>query len=373
MKFEMVRADMDYGIGLVMGAVDKKKLGEYAGSMLVRARKASNQVEVHATDMELFASITMDGAVDEDGDVVLPADKLSAAVKVCGSGNVALASDFDLKTVIDGTTASYEVAGLDPEYFPIGSKGEHDLLYCMAAGKISDCINSVSHAASHDPTKDTLFGINFKLSEAGRLTVAATDGHRLSLAGMDIPGEQIEKKFFEHTFTITNKAAAILSRITASITIGRVAKQCRLYFNSGSVSICSAEGTRAYPEYRRIIPSGPGEVITVDTAVLIEALESCCVMSDDLYRTVHLNISSEVIQVSALGVNNTARAKVPCVCDCEIKLRLNSRYLLQALKSINSDETFIKYFGPTSALMLLPADHKNWDERLEILMPLAGE
>lgn len=370
MKLTINRLDLEYALNLITGAVDKKKAQDYAGSVLLRTRTNGNKVELHATDLELFASITLEAITAEvDGDIVLPADKFTAAVKAAGGREIEL-HDTQQKTNIKGSTAAYEIAGLDPEFYPFGPAESQNMLIDFQAGKLPACIGSVMHAVCTDPTKDKLCGINFALDEKGRLTICATDGHRLSVAGFDLPGECIHDKFKAHTFTLSGKAASMLAKINAGISAGRVAKQCRLYFQSGSISICSAEMSREYPDVRRVIPTGEGNVITADTAALIEVLESCCVMSDDTHRSVTLDITPEAIGVSALGTNNTARGTVPCIGDSEIQLRFNSKYLIQALKSLDSAEVFIKYFGGDKPIILIPADHKSWDERIEVLMQL---
>jgi DNA polymerase III sliding clamp (beta) subunit (PCNA family) len=195
----------------------------------------------------------------------------------------------------------------------------------------------------------------------------------MSLAAIELSGEHIVDKLKQHTFALPHKAADLLAKITANMAFGRITKQNRLYFQSGSISICINEGTQEFPDVRRVIPTGPGEVITVDTDALIGAIESTCIMSDDTYRSVNLDITEKKITITAIGTNNTARAAIPCMCDCAIKIRINSTYLIQSLKAMNSTETFIKYFGPTLPLMLMPADYKQWNERLDVIMLLGDK
>lgn len=370
MKLTINRTDLEYGLGLVTGAVDKKKAQDYAGSVLLRTRTNGGKVELHATDMELFASITLEATTAEsDGDIVLPADKFAAAVKAAGGPQVEL-HDTQLKTTITGRTAAYEIAGLDPEFYPFGPAESQDLLINFHAGKLPACIGAVMHAVCIDPTKTSLCGINFALDEKGRLTICATDGHRLSIAGMELPGECIHNKFHPAQFTLPGKAAGLLSRVNGSTSVGRITDRNRLYFQSGTILVCSAEIVGEYPAVRRVIPTGEGDVITVDTAALIETLESCCIMSEGEHRSVNLDIDGEVLTVTALSTNNTARGTVACLGDSTISLKLNSKYLLQALKSLDSAEVFIKYFGEALPIVLIPADHKSWDERIEVLMQL---
>jgi DNA polymerase-3 subunit beta len=375
MNTVMNRSDVEYGLGIIMGAVDKKKIGEYTGSIFMGAKAGGKRIDLHATDMELFASVALECvSMERAGMIVLPAEKFMSSIKSCGTGEVVISSGDDLKTAIVGSGASYEISGLHPMDFPIGYTDDNQvIIYSMPAGRMADCIHAVTHAACRDVSKDSLNGINFILSDNGLLTVSATDGHRLSLATLEIPGECIQDKFKQHTFTLPHKASDLLGRITAGISVGRVAKQCRLYFQTGSISVCVNEGSRTFPDVRGIIPTGPGDIITVDTSAIITALESTCIMSDDQYRSVNLDIKEETITISALGANSTARAAIPCMSDSQIKIRINSRYLIQALKSMDSDETIIKYFGPTSPLMLMPADYKHWNERIEIVMMLRGE
>lgn len=378
MNVSIDRTNLEYGLSVIMGAVEKKKIGDYAGSILMSSRAGSKDIELHASDMEIFASITLEGIeIERAGRIVLPAEKFSSSIKGAGAGNVNITSD-DLKTFIEGTAASYEMAGLDPIDFPIGTKDDFDLAYTFPAARLAGCIHAVNHSINRDIQKINISGIRFIMEpledEGGRVTVLATNGHCLSLAALDIPGENIIDQTRRHAFTLPGKAAGILGGINGSVVVGRVTDQNRLAFLSGSTIVCATETASEYPDVRRILPTGPGEVITVDTEALISALESCCCMSEDQYRSVNLHIAAESIIVTALGKDSNARASIPCMCDadCTIKIRINSRYLLQALKSLDSDETFIKYFGEKSPLVLIPADHKHWSERVEVIMLLGG-
>ena len=372
MKVIIGKSDLEYGLGMVIGAVDKKKLCDYLGSVFIRSYTGSSGVELYATDMELSASILLEGIETVDaGEMVLPAEKLFSVVKNCGTGNIAISGEINASIV--GAVAEYHINGLDAAGFPLVVTDDYEIAFGFPAGLLASCINSVKHAECRDQAKSNINCINFTLTETGTLVVVATDGHRMSLAAIELPGEYILNKFRQFKFSLSHKAAALLGRIITSMTVGRFEKQNRLYFQSKSTSICVVESASEYPDVRRIIPSGHGDVITVDTDALIGAIESTCIISDDAYRSINLDISDEKITITAIGTNSTSRSVIPCMCDCVIKIRINSTYLLQALKSMNSAETFIKYFGITAPVMFMPADYKQWNERLDIIMPLGGE
>jgi DNA polymerase III sliding clamp (beta) subunit (PCNA family) len=63
---------------------------------------------------------------------------------------------------------------------------------------------------------------------------------------------------------------------------------------------------------------------------------------------------------------------IPFMGDDIKTLRFNSRYLIQATRSLSGDEIFIKHRDALSPVLLIPVDHSEWDERLEVVMLLRG-
>ncbi len=376
MKTVMNRQNLEYGLGVIIGAVDKKKIGGYSGSILMRTGLGGVRVELHATDMEMFAEVNLECVgIAVAGDVVLPAEKFLSAIKNCGDGDV-IVSAAEFNAVIEGSAVEYCINGLDPVDYPFGiTDGEQENLLNFPPRSLVDCMKAVKHAACADLSKPNINGINVMItrheSGDGLVTFSATDGHRLSLGTIQLSAEHILEKT-QQTFTMPYKSVDLLSGISAGMLVSRVAKQNRLCFETGSISVCINQTTLEYPDVRRVIPSGDGEVITVNSAALIGAIGSVCVMADDSFRSVNIDVTADEITLTALGANNTARAKLPCLSDCAVKIRVNSCYLVQALKALNSEEVFIKHFGGSAPLMLIPADHRAWNERLEIIMPLRG-
>lgn len=368
MNIKLKKTDIEYAISIIAGAIDKRKINDYCNSIYLSA--VNGWLELHATDLEIFGSIIIQAQINTSGSAVLPAEPFIQAVKCAGGKEISIVSDENLRTIIDGTVASYEIAGLDPECYPLGSTNGVQDMFALPPARMQLCICSVMHAMCGDATKPQLCGINMRITDAGLLTAATTDGHRLSLATLEIPGEFITQKFTALELVIPGKTASMLSKITKTINVGRVNNSSRLHFTTGSTQISCAEIVQAYPDYRRIIPSGDGHVITVDTAALVSALESACIMSDDQFRSVVINICGEKMNITALGTINTARAAIPCLSDCDITFRLNSKYLLQALKSLGGNEVYIKYFDDKSPLLLIPSDYGHWTERMELIMPV---
>ena len=265
---------------------------------------------------------------------------------------------------IAGSTRKYTVACLDAEDFPV-FPGKAKVKLQMPRGILPDYIAAVSHAACVNETKPNLCGIHI-ISEGNRLTAAATDGHRLAIASREI--QDIDREIIQGV-TLPSQACKLILGINSAIDYRPSADGNALHLDGGGLglSIRLLEGT--FPTYRNVIPGNLDSAFTVASADLVAAIEACGVMIEGESKTVRISMSEETLIVSALSSLGIASATIPALGDPGLNVTVNSRFLLQAIKSLGG-EIFVKYKDSLSPLMLIPVDHGPWDERIEILMPL---
>jgi len=365
MKFSVQRQELLSAINRVSGAVDRRSTLPVLSHVLIVVY-LRGAVGVTATDLELFATAECGAEVPAaGGEACVPAKKIKDALDSIPVDTVELGIE-NMTMTIEGDGIRYSFSCLPADEFPtVPASGLKESLL-FSPGLLPKMINACSHAADQTGHRATRYGGIHFCRENDRLTAVAIDGHRLSLVGMALDGVyQLEK-----SITLPLKTCKLLAGVVGNIEMS-VENDRLAHFVSPGSSIYSAIFDGDYPDFRRVIATDYPHLTTVDRKRLIEALSACGVISDDGGKTVNMQIhAAGHLTVSALGDLGTAEAVIPCDGDDSLVISIPSRQLLQALKALEGDEVFLKYQDNLHPLLIFPADHGPWDERLEMIQAM---
>lgn len=263
------------------------------------------------------------------------------------------------------------VPGVDrEESFPdLGMHAGKDVPRVQFDGHdLSDLFGAVSHCASRIGSKIT-DGIHMQLSN-GIITCVTTDGHRLALAARmpEIPVDG------EMTITVPAKAMGLLAKLTGTVILAANADSLLVYHGNSTYEVRLLAGE--YPDYRKVIPTGHPDCLVVEAAGLRTVVERVNILS--AAEGVVLDIqagpdSSGDIRVVTDGQQGEVSDLVPSEVEGEpTKIRVHPGYLLESLKILSkkSNDVVIKFSGSLKPILLLPADHSGWNERIEVVMPM---
>lgn len=367
MELTVGRQDLQNAIEHIIAAVPRKSSTPILSHIKVTAD--CGYLRMSATDLRVHATIDCRAEIETSGSLAIPADKLQGIVDNAGADVLSMSLGDGLSMTIVGDTRQYRVQCLDddeyPEYpLPPGAEEIH-----FSRGVLPDLIAAVEHAAYRNDQKPHLCGVHL-VTESGRLTAAATDGHRLSIASRELL--RIEDKICPG-ITIPVQGCELIKGINSELDLTQAADSSSIDIRSGNMRLAIRLLEEKFPAFRRVVPSNLGNGITVQVADLLDAIKACGVMIEDDLKTINLKVSGGVLTVSALSLVGVASATVPVMGDDGLVISLNSRYLSQALKSLPGTEIFFKYQDRQSPVMLIPVDHSKWDERIEVLMPLRSE
>lgn len=365
MKFIANRKNLFDTLGRVLGAVDKRSTLPVLSHVLMTVY-LRNAIGFVATDLEIRAAAECNAGVPAGGwQCCVPADKLKGILSSLSSAELRGELKPNGELILEADGARFALATLPAEEYPAALADDIDADIIFRPGTLPAMLRAVAHAASQNITKWNLCGIQLT-AEGERLTAVATDGHRLSLAGIshDQAGE------FGPGILLASKAARLIANISGTIGHGRRPDSNEMIFCADEVNLTARLVDGDFPDFRRVIPKTSTSAVHLVREVLIDALQACGVCSDDEGKSVLLQGAADSLTLSALGATATATIVIPCSQGEGFTARVNSRYLLQALAALSGEEVCIKQAGPTGPLLLVPVDHGGFDERLEVLMPM---
>lgn len=357
----------------------------------------ANALHIEATDLEIGYHTVVDGIIwlcdmlDSYARFTLSAKKMLEIVKAIPVTMV----DFQLDSaaaqtfIISGGTASFTIAGLDPSEYPVSPDITGSSI-TIPAGLLHQALAPVNYCQSKDAKKINLNGTWFKLEEnledAIFITTAATDGHRLCLNTIPIPGGEDDEALdylpeLAKGITIPGKAVTEILALDiktgadedgntlAVITIANNKLCIHIGHERLTISLLAED----YPDINRVIPTGHTGRAIVKRQALIDAITRVKIATDkENLRGINLAFADDTIildsSIPMIGLEARDRVTAELI-DPPETVRISAEYLLQALANIPQTNIEMLFVDPLSPITIVPS---GTDFPQAIIMPMRG-
>jgi len=372
------------------------------GNILIEAR--DNQLRLAATNLEIGVNCWIGAKVEDEGAITVPARLLADFVGNLPPERVDMELSVRTQT-LHLRCAKFEanIKGIDAADFPIiptiGTGGEIDNTAVTMEGAhieletpgLRKMVDQVIFAASTDESRPTLTGVEVTFRD-GRITMAATDGYRLSLRSAPVSGSLPPEPL---TVIVPAKSLGEFARISADADESRqvqvIVTQARnqilfqiwgknLEGKSGSfhrVELASQLIDARFPDYRAIIPKSHTTRTVVDTASLLKAVRVAFLFARDNANIIRVRIDpangsgaglmSLTASSAEMGDNvNEIDAMVEGV---ELEIAFNARYLIDVLTQIDQPQVVLETTQSTRPGTIRPVGMGE-DEFLHVVMPM---
>lgn len=324
MEFTLDVATLRQEVNLLQGIAEKKAGVAALSSLLIEA--SDQEIKLTASDLDTTLKTSVKASVKKEGSLCIPAQKLSDIVRSVEKGSITLKQEANNWTRITAGPSKFRVQGISVDQYPeieisSGSTVELD------GGAFIDMVDKTSFAITLEPSRFTLSGANLTVSD-GKAVMAATDGHRIAVASLEIEDADAE---FE--ILIPKKTLAEVCRMAGKTLVITDCKN-QIVFTSGKRTIVSRKLTGTFPDYKLALPKNNNTKFSISSDALGKALRRVAISADDLNFSVKLDIaadkltlsssgdgeSEEVIKIDAVGVPETGK-----------KVHLNWKYMADFL------------------------------------------
>ncbi|HET6922645.1 MAG TPA: DNA polymerase III subunit beta [Anaeromyxobacteraceae bacterium] len=372
MELKIGVQELSRALARSQGIVEKKSTMPILSHVLLEAYK-SGELTVAATDLD----VAVQGrhqceSVAKEGKVAVPARHLFDVVKALPEATVSLRKTQNNYLEVRSGAAEFRMVGLPAEDFPALPKPEKVPFVKVGATVMLGLIERTAFAVSSDETRYNLNGVFFE-TQGGKLRLVATDGHRLSLAEADSPGDFKLKK----GVIIPRKGLIELKKLLAEAVEGGEEKpSADLGFVESSAIVCRAGVTLVmrliegmFPDYHQVIPKGGEKVLKVGRARLLETLRRVSLLASDKSHAVKLELGKGNLRVLSQNPDlGEAKEDVTVEYQGEpLKIGFNARYLIDVLQVLTSEDVAFEMADDLSPGVLKPAGEEGYTA---VIMPM---
>ncbi|MFZ3132537.1 MAG: DNA polymerase III subunit beta [Desulfosporosinus sp.] len=352
------------GVNAVQKAVSNKNTLPILQGILIRAKQQSLQFA--ATDLEMGIRCEVPAQVIEEGTMVVPAKLFSEVVRKLPDTTIIL-EERDKAITISYYQSEIILNGYDPEEFPLLPDLLDPLSFTLNTILFKKMIRQIIFSCAIEENRPVFTGTLLQI-EGSTIRLVATDTHRLAYSVAEIPNP--EKLNFSGI--IPAKTLSEICRLIRDedevLTINFSNNQ--VVFQSGSVYLVSRLIEGQFPLYKQVIPQTCETKVNLPVRSFLEAVERASLLSRDNSGA---NIIKINIKENELKIDQTSElGKISEQIDIELEgknvmIAFNTKFLIDALKVIDSEKIIFELSGPFSPGVMRPLDNPNY---LYLVLPV---
>jgi len=370
MKLSILQENLARGLNTASRSVATRAQLPVLSNVLLTTDKG--RLKISATNLETGINLWLGAKIEREGAVSIPAKILAEFVSSLPADKVELERKENKLLVACGSYQA-DFIGLPAGEFPTVPSLTGKANISFGGEALSLAVGQVAFAAATDEGRPVLTGVLIT-TKGSQLVLVATDGYRLSIKKLkEVKGLEKVKEFKTGLIiparTLTEVARIISESEEKSLKLAITPKASQVIFALSEAEIVSRLIEGKFPDFERIIPEKGKTRLTVETEELTRAVRIASIFARESANIIRFNISKTGFEISAntaqVGANvSRVEAKTE---GAEGKIAFNSRYLLDFLNSLGSNQVSFEMSGALNPGVFTPVGDKSF---LHIIMPV---
>lgn len=365
MKIRILKHDLNESIQHVSKAISSRTTIPILTGIKLEVNFQGMTLTASDTDISIQAYIPAEDKdkqivqVERPGSVVLPAKFFVEIIKKLPSEDIEMEVQDGFQTFIRSGSTDIQMVGLDPEEFPVLPSIEENQVISIPGDLLKNMIRQTVFSISTNETSPILTGVLWNLSD-NQFKFVATDRHRLAsrVAGLD----DAEGARFSN-IVIAGKTLNELSKIIPdqNTRIEIVVADNQVLFKIDRVLFYTRILDGTYPDTSKIIPTNYKTELILDTKKLSDSIDRAYLLSREektnIVRLQTLEDGSIEISSSSSELGKvTEQMEVAQFTGEPLRISFNSKYMLDVLKVVESEQLHIGFTGAMSPIIIKPVD-----------------
>ena len=349
MNISLAKNDLISALQIVSKGLSTKPQTPILSGIYMTAKEG--QLELQTTNYELGFILTIPAEIHNTGTAVLPGKYLTEFARKLPAEEVSIDTDSsDGLAVIQSGAARFTLRTMEISDFPILHRMDGTLHFTIKDRTLARLVKKSAFACLREEQRDRrpiFTGCQLEV-EGKDVTFAATNVHRLA-----VKSEQLEEDAGQIRVIIPAKFLEEVTRTISSEVPADIHVTCsynQVSMSSGSIYMTARliEGT--FPDYRRVIPREENirTKVTLDAASFASAVDRASLIArTDQYNIVKLSFAQGLMRISSNSPEiGEAEETIPAeVTGDDVTIAFNASYLMDALKSLDSDTCILSLQG----------------------------
>jgi len=368
MKFNIVQHDLFEGLQKVIGVVPAKSTTPVLENLLFEL--TDQKLKITGTDLEVTVMTQIQPKdIQEEGAVALPARVITEMIRSLPDIPIQFELDSGYKMKMTTEKGFYQISGISKENYPEVPAPSEEHVMSVENTQLSRMLSKTIFAVSVDELRPALMGVFLQIMQ-NELRMVSTDGHRLS----KIIDTEYTSDLDDIQMIIPPKAVQIaLKNLDGDGETQLVIDKSSMSFKFGDTTLHTRLVEGQYPDYERVIPRDNEKSLVVDKQLLAASVKRVSLFSSQLTRQIRFSLVPQKLTVLSEDIDLGGEAREELNVDYQdepMEIGFNSQYLSDIIKQIDTDDIEFKLKTPISAALVLPAQQRENESFMMLLMPI---
>lgn len=332
----------------------------------------NDQLTITSSDLETTMQVTVTADMaEESGSIAIPAKILVETLKTMPDVPVSFVINPDTMLVeISAGEGKFKMPGHPGDEYPRTPPIEDATSVTFTSSVLAQAVNKTIFATGNDELRLVLSGVFCELTPED-VTFVATDAHKLvRLRRMDIRSE------VSAAFILPKKPLNLLKNILSSqdVPVQIEYNKTNAYFSFSNINLICRLIEGKYPNYDAVIPKDNPNRMIIDRLSLLSAIRRVAIFASQSTHQIRFRITGQELMLSAedIDFSNEGHERLNCSYQGEdIEIGFNSKFLLEMLNNLETEEICLEMSAPNRAGLLSPVNSENKEEEiLMLVMPV---
>lgn len=327
--------------------------------------EGDSSVKLTGFDLDIAVMKSVNVKVEEEGAVVLNAKIFCDMLKYLPDDIVTITcNERNICTVKSGNS-EYTLISLNPAEYPDLPSITEENSFNIKADVLKDMIKRTVFAVSPDDGKTVHRGVKFEVSP-GHIRLVAIDGYRLAIRDEFVEYNSSDLNFVVPAKTL-NEVIKLAENDDDFIKISKGRRHIMFDMNGYRLISKLLEGE--FLDYRSALPKSKSSTVRVNTRSLLELIERTMpVIMEKKRSPVKCIFEDDILQLSVFSSQGGFNESIPVSVDGDrTEICFNNRFLLEALRSCDTEEVLIELNGSISPAIIVPPEG---EEYLYFILPV---
>ncbi|MGM0635598.1 MAG: DNA polymerase III subunit beta [Bacteroidota bacterium] len=327
----------------------------------------NEELKISSSDLETTMSAIVQVESDSEGQIAVPAKILLDTLKTFPEQPLTFIVQDNNSVEISSNQGNYKLAYADAEDFPTAVEIEEPSSTVITADILATAINKTIFATGNDDLRPVMNGIFFQFSTQD-IKFVGTDAHKLVKYTREDISASEDAEFIMPKKPL-NLLKGILAGDEADVLIEYNDSNAKFTFDTIELTCRLIDGK--YPNYEAVIPKENPNKLVIDRLQFLNSVKRVAIFSNKTTHQIRLKIAGAELKISAEDLDYSNKAEERLVCDYQgddIIIGFNSKFLLEMLNNLTSDNVQLEMSLPNRAGILTPIDDLEEGEKVTMLV-----
>ena len=326
----------------------------------IHFKSNDDKLEIIAMDLNMAISCTIDAEIAQPGEIVVSAKHFAELIRKLPGETITITKNTTNNTIkVESGKSEFQLLLMNEDDYPKFPEFNAEKTISIEDEKIKELIRKTIFSCSTDEARPLFTGILVEIAD-GKVTFVGTNTHRLAFKTLEQEASEPMSMIIPAK-VLSEISRNLTSEVPQEVQISLLNNQIMIVIDN--VVIVSRLIDGKFPDYRKVIPPQFAIKTTVNIKEMAGAVERVALFATEgEYSIIKMCVDANELTITSSSPDvGTGREVIGCVTEGgQLNVAFNSRYILDILKNLESEEAVFSMNTALSPVCVKSAEEEGY-------------